>query len=274
MLNLNILKSLILTAVIFVVTGLVGSKVAAADELPDLELAPLEDRSGTPAQVKKLVPVRTAPLSSTLVGQSIPASESVKLPDWAVTALQTLNEQYDCNQDKGDSHQNRALTRAEFVISLNACLNQVNKSIAAEPLDPATKTDLATIEQLQAEFATELTALRGRVEKIEAKTASLEQQQFSPTTKLSGIAWVNFTGAFTNGSITAERSPAQGGNSPFIAPTRVNGVPTRVQRRDASPTVSLFTYFSKQFCLSIASNIVRHSKGAISTRTVGVAYRR
>ncbi|AFY91880.1 iron uptake porin [Chamaesiphon minutus] len=256
MFNLNVIKSLILTASIFVVMGVLGSEARGAEKLADRELVPMPKVLSSDMPLRDRItdptPATILPPSSTTIGQSIPSSEDVKPPDWAVTALETLSDRYDCQTE--DPDRNRAsLTRAEFVTSLNICLSQVNESlavaasdrkIAAEPSDPVTKADLETIEKLQAEFATELTALRGQVEAIEAKTARIEKQQFSATTKLSGTVWVNFTGALTGGDITTERSLAQGGNSPFIAPTRVNGVPTRVQRRDANPTVSNYVFLT------------------------------
>ncbi len=246
MFNLTVIKSLILTASIFVVMGLVGSEVRGAEKLADWELVPTSKVLSSASQLGDRMtdpnPGTILPLSSTTSGQSMTSSEDVKPPDWAVKALQTLSDRYDCQT--GDLDRTQALTRGEFVTSLNECLAQVNESIVPKTADPVTKADLETIEKLQAEFATELTALRGRVEAIEAKTAIVEKQQFSATTKLSGTVWVNFTGALTGGDITTERSLAQGGSSPFIAPARVNGVPTRVQRRDANPTVSNYVFLT------------------------------
>ncbi len=67
---------------------------------------------------------------------------------------------------------------------MNACLDRINELIAAavEPL--ATKEDLLVLQKLQEEFAAELSIIRGRVDALEARTALLEQQQFSTVTKL------------------------------------------------------------------------------------------
>jgi hypothetical protein len=45
---------------------------------------------------------------------------------------------------------------------------------------------LTTLQKLQDEFVAELATLRGQVDALEARTATLEAQQFSTTTKLSG----------------------------------------------------------------------------------------
>jgi len=45
---------------------------------------------------------------------------------------------------------------------------------------------LTTLQKLQEQFTTELTALRGRVDALEARTTTLEKRQFSTVTKLVG----------------------------------------------------------------------------------------
>jgi len=45
--------------------------------------------------------------------------------------------------------------------------------------------------------------LRGRVDALDAKTAKLEAQQFSTTTKLSGLAFFNLTGATANRAVSS-----------------------------------------------------------------------
>ena len=230
MVDLNLVTRLIVTASMLAGMGAIAAQVQAVDELPSHERI---SARLTDARI-------SAPIIST-DGKIDIISSDLQLPDWALSALQKLDDRYDCIEDNTDL--NRQLTRAKFAAKLNICLSRANESLASSPTDPATK-DLEIIQKLQAEFATELTALRGRVEAIEAKTETLKQQQFSATTKLSAQVWVNFTGAFTSNSITAERSLAQGGTSAFIAPTRVNGVPTRVQLRDANPTVSNYLFLT------------------------------
>ncbi len=114
----------------------------------------------------------------------------VKPTDWAFLALQSLVERYGCivglPTNPPTYQGRRATTRYEFAAGLNACLDRINELIAAavEPL--VTKEDLLVLQKLQEEFAAELSILRGRVDALEARTATLEQQQFSTTTKLRG----------------------------------------------------------------------------------------
>lgn len=78
------------------------------------------------------------------------------------------------------------MTRYEFAAGLNAALDRVNELIAAGLADTVTQEDLAMLQRLQEEFAAELATLRGRVDALEARTAGLEANQFSTTTRLQG----------------------------------------------------------------------------------------
>ena len=107
---------------------------------------------------------------------------------WAFQALQSLVERYGCIVGYPDRtfRGNRALTRWEFAAGLNACLDKIQELIAAATADFVRKEDLEVVKRLQEEFAAELASLRGRVEALEVRTATLEKQQFSTTTKLNG----------------------------------------------------------------------------------------
>lgn len=119
---------------------------------------------------------------------SVSQLSDVQPTDWAFQALQSLVERYGCiaGYPNGTYRGNRAMTRYEFAAGLNACLDRVNELIATATGDLVTKQDLATLQRLQEEFSAELATLRGRVDTLEAKTAELEANQFSTTTKLQG----------------------------------------------------------------------------------------
>jgi Carbohydrate-selective porin, OprB family/S-layer homology domain len=114
---------------------------------------------------------------------SVSQLSDVQPTDWAFQALQSLVERYGCIAGYPDStfRGNRAATRYELAAALNACLDQISDRFA-------TKEDLETVKALQEEFKAELATLKGRVDGLEARTATLEAQQFSTTTKLSGEA--------------------------------------------------------------------------------------
>ena len=119
---------------------------------------------------------------------SVSQLSDIQPNDWAFQALQSLVERYGCvaGYPNGTFRGNRALSRYEFAAGLNACLDRVNELIATATADLVSKQDLATIQKLQNDFSAELATLKGRVDTVEAKTADLEANQFSTTTKLQG----------------------------------------------------------------------------------------
>lgn len=118
--------------------------------------------------------------------------------DWAYEALRSLVDRYGCiagfpNQTYRGS---QPLTRYEFAAGLNSCLNQIERLIASQ--GSVGQEDLESMLRLAQEFEAELATLGGRVDEIESRTAVLEDNQFSTTTKLNGT--VLFTPAAAFGS--------------------------------------------------------------------------
>ena len=120
--------------------------------------------------------------------RSVNQLSDVKPTDWAYQALRSLVERYGCvaGYPDGTFRGNRAMTRYEAAALINACLDTVNELIASATADLATQEDLLVLQRLQEEFQAELATLRGRVDALEARTAELEANQFSTTTKLAG----------------------------------------------------------------------------------------
>lgn len=144
-----------------------------------------------------------SPQASDKIAQvtSVSQLSDVQPTDWAFGALQSLVERYGCiaGYPNGTYRGNRPMTRYEFAAGLNACLDRVSELIATATTNLVTKEDLATLQRLQEEFAAELATLRGRVDALEARTAELEANQFSTTTKLNGEVIIAAIGA-TGGS--------------------------------------------------------------------------
>ncbi|MBE9188177.1 iron uptake porin [Microcoleus sp. LEGE 07076] len=132
---------------------------------------------------------------------SVSQLSDVRPTDWAFQALQSLVERYGCiaGYPDGTFRGNRALTRYEFAAGVNACLDQVTKLISSSTGTFVTKDDLAILQRLQEEFAAELATLRGRVDGLEARTAELEANQFSTTTKLAGEVVFGASDTFGDG---------------------------------------------------------------------------
>ena len=147
---------------------------------------------------------------------SVSQLSDVRPTDWAFTALQSLVERYGCIAGYPDRkfRGKQATSRYEFAAGLNACLDKINEIISAGLADKVSKEDLATLRKLQEDFAAELATLRGRVDALDAKTAKLEAQQFSTTTKLSGEAIIGIAGA-------TGANPNGGSNTNIVMNNRV-----------------------------------------------------
>ena len=153
---------------------------------------------------------------------SVSQLSDVQPNDWAFQALQSLVERYGCvaGYPNATFRGNRALSRYEFAAGLNACLDRVNELIATATSDLVSKQDLATIQKLQEDFSAELATLKGRVDTVEAKTADLEANQFSTTTKLQGQVVAVVSGVVSGDKV---------GNSNITSKNTTLGARTRLE---------------------------------------------
>jgi len=199
------LSPLLLTATLFVAT-----RTQAAEPLPLEETQPT-----SVAQLSDKAPETLAQVTS------VSQLSDVQPTDWAFQALQSLVERYGCiaGYPDGTYRGNRALTRYEFAAGLNACLDRVNELIATASADTVNKEDLATLQRLQEEFSAELATLRGRVDALEARTAELEANQFSTTTKLTGEVIAAVSDVFGGNELAAT-----GGGEPVGDDNDINTV--------------------------------------------------
>ena len=139
------------------------------------------------------------------VSAQIPTVESLKdisTTDWAYEALRNLSDRYSCFVGFPDNNYRgtQSLTRYEFAAGLNSCLNQIERAIAAG--NNVSDDDLATLQRLSRDFEAELETLGGRVDELDSRTAALEDNQFSTTTKLKGQALIAVNaGGFTGDEI-------------------------------------------------------------------------
>ncbi|TVQ21529.1 MAG: hypothetical protein EA367_05745 [Leptolyngbya sp. DLM2.Bin15] len=152
-------------------------------------LAPSPTASDRPPVPER--PTATAPVVPVDAGEgsmsqvtSVTQLSDVAPTDWAYQALASLVERYGCiaGYPDGTFRGNQPMSRYEFAAGLNACLERMSSLLAGG----VGSTDLLTLERLQEEYAAELATLRGRVDALEARTAELEANQFSTTTKLNG----------------------------------------------------------------------------------------
>ena len=147
-------------------------------ETPQANALPAIDYSNDLGQVTNVNQLRVAPT------------------DWAYEALRSLVDRYGCIS--GFPNQtyrgNQPLSRYEFAAGLNSCLNQIERLIASGSVSK----DTATIERLTQEFEAELATLEARVDEIESRTAAIEDNSFSTTTKLNGEIVSYVLGTFGN----------------------------------------------------------------------------
>lgn len=131
----------------------------------------------------------------------------VQPTDWAFEALQSLQKRYDClaGYPDGTYRGNRPLTRYEFAAGLNACLNKIEQFLQTGEF--VNEENLETLRRLQQDFTAELATLEGRTDDLETRTAELEDNAFSTTTKLSGLTIVGLQGRTDN---TADLNPRDG----------------------------------------------------------------
>lgn len=98
-------------------------------------------------------------------------------------------------------------------------LKRLPRKRSVKTSDLVAREDLITLEKLQAEFATELAAVRGRVNNLEARTAEITANQFSTTTKLSSFTIVGMQGRTDN---RADLNPRDGKKETDDPSTNIN----------------------------------------------------
>ena len=195
---------------------------------------------------------------------SVSQLSDVQPTDWAFQALQSLVERYGCiaGYPDGTYRGQRAMTRYEFAAGLNACLDRINELIASATDDLVSREDLAALQRLQEEFAAELATLRGRVDALESRTAELEANQFSTTTKLTGEAIfalsaasegddregvfqqrvrLNLNTSFTGKDLLITRLQV-GNSTPFDLADRNNGIDFDLSTSEGVQTASFRRY--------------------------------
>ncbi len=165
--------------------------------------------------------------------------------DWAYEALRSLVERYGCiaGYPDGTFRGNRATSRYEFAAGLNACLQQIERLIANGAEGLATRKDLEMLQRLVEEFKPELATLGTRLDKLEDRTAFVEEHQFSTTTKLNGLAWFNLTGANASRDVRVEAINAASPDVRF-AGRGADGKPLVQEVGNPSVTFSTLTWLT------------------------------
>jgi Carbohydrate-selective porin, OprB family len=157
---------------------------------PQVEPSLLVQRKNRPVLRRtKIKPVTRPVISNPAIPPAPEPAPRDRIEEWAVTALQSLSERYGCAVPTAES-----ITRREFATSLSACILKMEEAVAERAVGTV-KEDIATLESLQQEFASELATLIIRLDGKADKST-----QFSTTTKLVGE--VIFAAADTFGDRT------------------------------------------------------------------------
>lgn len=114
--------------------------------------------------------------------------DSPPVSSWEYLALQSLAQRYDCTLQWQQNNNTKPITRFEFAVGLNSCLQQIE--------DLTSQQDLIVLQRLQQDFAPELARLTTTLEQLETRVAQIESQQFSPTTKFEGQVLFFLTDTF------------------------------------------------------------------------------
>ena len=143
------------------------------------------------------LPLSPSPIPSQILSQSTSVDElsDVKPTDWAYQALKSLIEKYGVitGLPDGTFKGDRAVTRYEFASGLAATLDKVEGLITGSMGDRYILQDRITLRRLEKEYSQALQDLRTRLNDIESRSAELQDNQFSTTTKLKGQQIVGLT---------------------------------------------------------------------------------
>ena len=218
------LSSLLSTPAIAAETGTPELTVDTFQAASTFQVAQVESSSLTNTEMPS-VDALSQPISDNGMAQvtSVSQLSDVQPTDWAFQALQSLVERYGCiaGYPDGTYRGQRAMTRYEFAAGLNACLDRISELIGAATANAVTREDLAILQRLQEEFASEMEVLRGRVDRLEARITELEANQFSTTTKLTGEAAFMLSHAFGDRKADGSRDDVEE-NATFSHRVRVN----------------------------------------------------
>jgi Carbohydrate-selective porin, OprB family/S-layer homology domain len=182
-----------------------GMIILLINETANTIYAQTVESSSSDPSILEQIDHYSLPENDAALGQvtNITQLKDVSPTDWSYEALRSLVDRYGCIAGFPDQtfRGNQPLSRYEFAAGLNACLNQIERLINSSPTVSA--EDLAKLQRLNQEFEAELASLSKRLDEVETRTGSLEAQQFSTTTKLTGESVFSighiFTGDNANG---------------------------------------------------------------------------
>ena len=137
--------------------------------------------------------------------------KDVSPTDWSYEAIRGLSDRYGClsGLPDGTFQGDRPITRNEFAAGLNSCFQQIERSINSSKqvnlrsvflgytrIFTEADGSITTITAEGNEFESKFATLGGRTDEAESRIIQLENNQFSPTTKLTGETIFNISDTF------------------------------------------------------------------------------
>ena len=168
--------------------------------------------------------------------QNPDALVTIKSNHWAFQSLKSLAQRYGCVINSSGLYFQPSATpsRYEMAAAVNECLDQI--------ADHFTKPeDYVTAQALVKEFKPEMDVLRARQESLGLRTATLETQQFSPTTKVfvEPEFYAQFPGLQpTHWSFQAIRSLSRRYHCTPTLSSTMNGQGTAISRYDMAVSIN------------------------------------
>ena len=159
---------------------------------PNLEVVLTEQKEQWKARfnLENLYANRSNPFAQV---NSVSQLADVHSTDWTFQAFQSLSERYGCLVKS--FYTRERVSRQEFALNLNVCLNHISKLVTSSKADLLTKEDLSTLERLQADFAAELAIFGNHIDLANRSSNDPGREQFSTTTKLNAEAIFSFIGS-------------------------------------------------------------------------------
>ena len=139
--------------------------------------------------------------------------KDVSPTDWSYEALRSLSDRYGCvsGLPDGTYQGDRPITRNEFAAGLNSCFQQIERSINSSKQVDLTSIffggtykireedgSITTIFAEGNELVSDLATVGGNTDELESRTIELENNQFSPTTKLKGEIIFSISDTFSD----------------------------------------------------------------------------
>jgi hypothetical protein len=108
---------------------------------------------------------------------SVHQLRNIPQQDWSWKTLQSLSQKYNCATNLQNNPQ-QTIDRYEFAFFLQSCLDRIPTIDNQE--------DSSKLFKLSVIFNRELNITKNKIQNLENTVSQLEEQQFSPTTKLNG----------------------------------------------------------------------------------------